>query len=135
MMISIDHSAAASPYEQVKRQLSAQITSGELTAGSKLPTVRALAEQLDLAPNTVAKAYRELEAAGLKDTDGNGVVNYTSGPLSGKDVEITLLVSGDYSTDKNLAEGVIVGLGAHGYRLALEAALERLGAKPPPAAG
>lgn len=69
-MISIDHSAAASPYEQVKRQLSAQITSGELTAGSKLPTVRALAEQLDLAPNTVAKAYRELEAAGLIDTRG-----------------------------------------------------------------
>ncbi len=70
MTIRIDHSAAEPPYDQVKRQLSEQIRSGQLAAGSKLATVRALADELGLAPNTVAKAYRELEAAGLIDTRG-----------------------------------------------------------------
>lgn len=69
-MIRIDHSSAEAPYDQVKRQLSEQITCGGLGAGDRLPTVRALAEELALAPNTVAKAYRELEAAGLIDTRG-----------------------------------------------------------------
>lgn len=69
-MIRIDHGSAEPPYDQVKRQLSEQITTGELAAGDRLPTVRALAEDLGLAPNTVAKAYRELEAAGLIDTRG-----------------------------------------------------------------
>ena len=40
-----------------------------------------------------------------------------------------------HSYFSDLAEGVIVGLGAHGYRLALEAAIERLGAPPPNVAG
>ena len=69
-MIRIDHGSAEPPYDQVKRQLSEQITAGELAAGDRLPTVRALAEELGLAPNTVAKAYRELEASGLIDTRG-----------------------------------------------------------------
>lgn len=66
-------------------------------------------------------AKKELEAAGLKDTDGNGVVNFTDGPMKGKDVEITLLVSADYSTDKSLAEGVIGQMEKLGLRVVLNA--------------
>lgn len=44
--------------------------SGELTAGTKIPTVRALAGHLGLAPNTVARAYRELEQDGVLETRG-----------------------------------------------------------------
>ena len=44
--------------------------SGELTAGTKIPTVRALAAHLGLAPNTVARAYRELEQDGVLETRG-----------------------------------------------------------------
>ena len=48
---------------------------GELPAGTKLPTVRALAATLGIAPNTVARAYRELEYAGVVSTRGrNGTV-------------------------------------------------------------
>ena len=48
-----------------------------------------------------------LDKAGLKDTDGNGFVNFPAGTAGGEDVEIVLLVNTDYSTDKNLAEGVV----------------------------
>ena len=51
-------------------QVAAQIASGALAGGTRLPTVRGLAEDLGLAVNTVARAYRELEAAGLVETRG-----------------------------------------------------------------
>jgi DNA-binding transcriptional regulator YhcF (GntR family) len=51
-------------------ELKQQIVDAGLPAGSKLPTVRALADELGLAVNTVAKAYRELEAAGVLETRG-----------------------------------------------------------------
>ena len=69
-MIIIDTSLAEPPYDQVKRQIAAMVSAGELQPGDKLPTVRRLAEDLDLAPNTVARAYRELEAVGVLDTRG-----------------------------------------------------------------
>lgn len=69
-MITIDTTAAEPPYEQVKAQISAQAASGELPAGTRLPPVRQLAEQLGLAANTVAKAYRDLEQAGVIETRG-----------------------------------------------------------------
>lgn len=69
LTIHVDHDAAA-PFEQVRSQISAQARSGELPVGHKLPTVRGLAEQLGLAANTVAKAYRALEADGVIETRG-----------------------------------------------------------------
>jgi DNA-binding transcriptional regulator YhcF (GntR family) len=51
-------------------ELKAQLVSAALPAGTKLPTVRALAGELGLAVNTVAKAYRELEDAGVIETRG-----------------------------------------------------------------
>jgi DNA-binding transcriptional regulator YhcF (GntR family) len=69
-MITIDHESAVPPYEQVREQVRAQVASGELSAGTKLPTVRALAAEIGLAVNTVARAYRELEALGVIETRG-----------------------------------------------------------------
>ena len=66
MQFVIDPHAPEPPYEQIR----AQVAAGTLAAGTKLPTVRALAEQLGLAPNTVARAYRELETAGVIETRG-----------------------------------------------------------------
>lgn len=68
--IRVDRDSEVAPYDQVKDQLSALVDSGALPAGTKLPTVRALAAQVGLAPNTVARAYRELEAAGVLQTRG-----------------------------------------------------------------
>jgi DNA-binding transcriptional regulator YhcF (GntR family) len=69
-MISIDSNAPEPPYEQVREQVRAQVEAGELAPGTKLPTVRALAGDLGLATNTVARAYRELEGLGVIETRG-----------------------------------------------------------------
>lgn len=58
------------PYEQVRSQLIDAITKGALTPGTRLPTVRGLAEELGVAAGTVARAYRELEASGVIETRG-----------------------------------------------------------------
>jgi DNA-binding transcriptional regulator YhcF (GntR family) len=69
-MFAIDAHSATPPYEQVRAQVVAGALDGSLPAGTKLPTVRALADQLGIAPNTVARAYRELESAGAIETRG-----------------------------------------------------------------
>jgi GntR family transcriptional regulator len=52
------------PSIQLRDALRERIERGALLPGDRVPTVRAFADQLDLAPNTVARAYRELEAGG-----------------------------------------------------------------------
>jgi DNA-binding transcriptional regulator YhcF (GntR family) len=69
-VISIDSRSATPPYEQLRVQFMDEVTSGALAAGTRIPTVRKLAEDLGLAPNTVARAYRELEADGFIETRG-----------------------------------------------------------------
>ncbi|MEV6951925.1 GntR family transcriptional regulator [Streptomyces sp. NPDC051183] len=71
LKIRIDGAAgAAAPYEQLRAQIADRARSGKLPTGFKLPTVRGLAEELGLAANTVAKAYRALEADGVIETRG-----------------------------------------------------------------
>lgn len=48
-------------YQQIVSQIRFRIVSGQLKAGDELPTIRGLAESLSVNPNTVARAYRELE--------------------------------------------------------------------------
>jgi DNA-binding transcriptional regulator YhcF (GntR family) len=82
-VIRLDPDSAVPPYEQVRAQFAQQIADRELAVGVKLPTVRALAEQLGLAVNTVARAYRELEEAGLVETRGRaGTVVSAAGERS-----------------------------------------------------
>ena len=68
--ISIDPASAVPPYEQVRLRIASLAADGVYPAGHKLPPVRALAGELGLAVNTVARAYRELEQAGLVETRG-----------------------------------------------------------------
>lgn len=67
---SVDHDSTVPPYEQLRAQVASRAASGELAAGARLPTVRTLAGRLGLAVNTVAKAYRALEADGVIVTEG-----------------------------------------------------------------
>lgn len=68
--ITVDSTSATAPYQQVREQILNAISEGKLAPGVKLPSVRALAEKLGLATNTVAKAYKELEAQGAVVTRG-----------------------------------------------------------------
>jgi DNA-binding transcriptional regulator YhcF (GntR family) len=69
-MIVIDSNSPTPPYEQLRVQLARQIGDHTLAVGTRLPTVRQMAADLGLAVNTVGRAYRELEEAGLIETRG-----------------------------------------------------------------
>jgi DNA-binding transcriptional regulator YhcF (GntR family) len=69
-MIAVDPRSAVPPFEQLRAQVVDAVASGELAAGQRLPTVRRLAEDLGIAPGTVARAYRELEASRIIETRG-----------------------------------------------------------------
>lgn len=70
MLVVVDPSSDVAPYEQVQRQIEALVAGGTLPPDHRLPTVRRLAEDLGLAVNTVARAYRELEQRGVVVTRG-----------------------------------------------------------------
>ncbi|MFE9249211.1 GntR family transcriptional regulator [Streptomyces sp. NPDC007088] len=86
LKIDIDHDAALAPYEQVRATILAQALSGALPTGYKLPTVRGLAQELGLAANTVAKAYRALESDGVIETRGrNGTFVAAAGDAASQE--------------------------------------------------
>ncbi len=70
MRLEVDPAGAEPPYAQVREQVTALVDAGALRPGDRLPPVRRLAEDLGLAAGTVARAYRELEAAGVIETRG-----------------------------------------------------------------
>lgn len=70
MIVQVDAGSPVPPFEQVRSSLAEQINDGRLAVGTKLPTVRRLAVDVGIAPNTIARAYRELEEAGLIETRG-----------------------------------------------------------------
>lgn len=72
LRLSINAGSATAPFEQVRTQIASAVTAGQLSAGTRLPTVRQLAADLGLATNTVARAYRELEADAVIATHGRG---------------------------------------------------------------
>ena len=65
MQIHISTADGVPIYQQIVNQIKYLVSSGRLTAGEELPPIRTLAEKLVINPNTVARAYRELEAVGI----------------------------------------------------------------------
>ncbi|MFD8144274.1 GntR family transcriptional regulator [Streptomyces sp. NPDC059708] len=89
LRLKIDGAAgSAAPYEQLRAQIADRARSGRLPAGFKLPTVRGLAEELGLAANTVAKAYRALEADGVIETRGRNGTFVAAGEGSSQEAAL-----------------------------------------------
>ena len=61
----LDARSGVSPYQQIVRQVRRALRLGLLHEGDQLPTVKEVVERLAINPNTVLKAYKELEHAGL----------------------------------------------------------------------
>jgi GntR family transcriptional regulator len=61
----VEYNSGIPVYRQIINQASEAVANGTFKPGDRLPTIRALSEQLNVNPNTVAKAYRELELKGL----------------------------------------------------------------------
>ncbi len=70
MILTVNPGHHDPPYQQIRLQILTAVTAGALAAGARLPTIRQLANDLDLAANTVARAYRELEADGAIESRG-----------------------------------------------------------------
>jgi DNA-binding transcriptional regulator YhcF (GntR family) len=70
VIVGIQADSPVPPFEQIRAQIAARARDGRLPAGSRLPPVRRLADDLGLAVNTVARAYRELERDGVVVTRG-----------------------------------------------------------------
>jgi len=65
MQFHIDNASGRPVYQQIMDQIRRDIALGRLLKDEKLPTVRQLAAQLAINPNTIAKAYRQLEQQGI----------------------------------------------------------------------
>lgn len=70
LALRVDYGSPWPVYEQIRAQVHALIEAGGLRPGDRLPPVRQLAADLDTAPVTVARAYRELEADGVLGGQG-----------------------------------------------------------------
>ena len=73
MVVNVDRGADEPVYAQVARQLRALVAAGRLAPGAPLPPLRNLASDLGVSLNTVARAYRQLEAEGflvIRDREG-----------------------------------------------------------------
>jgi DNA-binding transcriptional regulator YhcF (GntR family) len=70
-------------HQQISEEVSALVATGALAIGSSLPTVRQLARDLGVSPGTVARSYRDLEAAGTILTDGRRGSKVASKPAVG----------------------------------------------------
>ena len=109
---------------QAREALRDLIDRGELLPGERLPTVRALAADAALAPNTVARAYRELEEAGYLEGRGRaGTFVVDEPPLVTGDAQAALADA----ADRYLARATQLGFDAEAATNAVEAATRRTG--------
>lgn len=70
LLLSVDPGIEMAPFQQIADQLREFVERGDLRPGDALPTVRQLAIDLGVAPNTVARAYTDLQDAGWLASDG-----------------------------------------------------------------
>jgi DNA-binding transcriptional regulator YhcF (GntR family) len=84
-MIVIDQASPVPPFEQLRAQFAKQIQDHTLAVGTRLPPIRHLAADLGLAVNTVGRAYRELEVAGLIETRGRAGSFVSAGGEQGRE--------------------------------------------------
>jgi GntR family transcriptional regulator len=82
MQIHLDPSSGVPIYLQVVEQVKRLVAAGRLAPGEELPPIRALAERLVINPNTAARAYRELERAGVVFKRGTAGTYVAPGPLA-----------------------------------------------------
>lgn len=86
MIIGVDPDSPVPSFEQLRQQFVELISGGRLAPGDRLPTIRQLASDLDLAPGTVARVYRELEADGYVITRRRHGTSVAPPRLQTKDV-------------------------------------------------
>jgi GntR family transcriptional regulator len=86
-LFQLDNSSGVPFYRQIQDQILAAVATGALAPGDRLPTVRSLAVDLLVNPNTVARAYKELEIRGVLTTQQGTGTFVSQQEISRDDVE------------------------------------------------
>jgi GntR family transcriptional regulator len=124
VVLTVDPRSGVPIYLQVIEQIKRSVAIGVLQAGEQLPTVKQLALDLTINPNTVAKAYRELERDGVIETaPGRGSFVRGNGAVDG-----TKSAAADVARDvigAAIREAKSMGLGAEQIRNLTNDAIER----------
>jgi GntR family transcriptional regulator len=107
---SLDLATGVPVYRQIIDQVCGGIASGSLRPGDQLPTVRQLAVDLSVNPNTVVRAYRELEIRGILDTQQGTGTFISKQQVKRDDVQRQKRLS-------QLAGEIVARVGREGYRL------------------
>ena len=104
----VEYESGIPVFRQVINQVCAAVAAGTIQSGEQLPTIRALSERLNVNPNTIAKAYRELELKGVIATErGNGSFVQAPPPASAPNEKQAKLQS---LYQRMLAEAASLGL-------------------------
>ena len=124
MFINIDPSSGLPIYLQIAQQMKTAVAMGRLQPEDPLPSVRQLAVELAVNPNTVARAYLDLEIEGvIYKRQGAGTFVSVQGVEMSKGERRRLL---NELLEKALVEGVNLGLSERELRDAFERTLERI---------
>ncbi len=92
LFLEVDPNLETAPFQQIMDQLRGYIERGDLQAGDAVPTVRQLAGDLGVAPNTVARAYAELQESGWFTSEGRRGTHVARGaPASHKRARAAVL--------------------------------------------
>jgi DNA-binding transcriptional regulator YhcF (GntR family) len=119
IVITLESDSAVAPFEQLRTRIRDAVESGELAAGARLPTVRALATDLGIAANTVARSYRELEADGLIETRGrNGSFVAATGSPAHQEAQRAARAYADHISSLGVAPAEALALAAAALGLA-----------------
>lgn len=121
---SIDPRSGVPMYLQLIEQVKRLVAMGALTAGEQLPTVKQLALDLTINPNTVSRAYHDLEREGIIETSpGRGSFIRSNGVAT--DVRRNLDDVARTALERAVREGRTLGLDAHELRTLFDAVLRR----------
>lgn len=123
VVLTVDPRSGVPIYLQVVEQVKRSVALGVLADGEQLPTVKQLALDLTVNPNTVARAYRELEREGVIETAvGRGSFVRSEGDAEAPHVAADI---GANALDLALREAKSVGLSADEVRKLFETSLQR----------
>jgi len=129
MLIRVDAAGGRPIYEQIVMQVTYAVAAGSLRAGDPVPSVRELAAELLVNPNTVARAYRELQAEGVLEARRGLGLYVTNGAPNRSEKARTRLIGEQFK--QLIREATEAGLSKKEIRDLASKTLRELGGKSP----
>jgi GntR family transcriptional regulator len=124
MNLRINFSSGVPIYLQLMEQIKHAVETGAIRAGEQLPTIRKIAEELTMNPNTVARAYRELEREGIVEVR-HGLGVFVAGPQSSAAKTAEIRKAGEVLRSA-MEKGMALDLSESELRRVFEEELSRL---------